>query len=215
MRKILPTVLDTKHENILAHERSLAKVVASAVIESKPLSVWEITIPILFIANFFRFKRSREIFTLNFLFTKKLALEAAFYMLKKGHNKEEAMARIRDKTRDILASDQKGVYSQKIRQKQLKEMELLIDHYRRLLEADGKDYTSMMKNAYQTRENYNKFLDILEGAEIEVNRAAKQIVKIATASDLVSKMEKAAERIRMARAEKIFGGNNWQQNVDQ
>jgi len=215
MGKILPTVLDTKHENILAHERSLAKVVASAVIESKPLSVWEITIPILFIANFFRFKRSREIFTLNFLFTKKLALEAAFDMVKKGHSKEEAMARIRDKTRDILASDQKGVYSQKIRQKQLKEMELLIDHYRRLLEADGKDYTSMMKNAHRTRENYIAFLNRLKQAESEVNRAAKQTVKISTASDLVSKMERTTERVRLARAEKIFGSNNWQQNAEQ
>lgn len=208
MRRILPTVLDTKHESILAYERSLAKAVASAVIESKPLSVWEITIPILFVANFFRFKRSREVFTLNFLFTKKLALEAAFEMIKKGHSKDEAMSRIKDKTRNILGSDQKGVYSQKIRHKQLNEMELLIDHYRRLLDADGKDFTSMMKNAYRTRESYDKFLDRLKGAEIEVNRAAKQTVKISTASELVSKMEKAAEKIRLARAEKIFGSNN-------
>lgn len=213
MRKILPTVLDTKHESILAHERSLAKAVTSAVIESKPLSVWELTIPILFITNFFRLKRSREIFTLNLLFTKKLALEAAYDMVKRGHSKDEAMSRIKDKTRNVLASDQKGIYSQKIRQRQLKEMELLIDHYRTLLEAEGKDYTSMMKNAYRTRENYDKFLGKLKGAEIEVNRAAKQTVKISTASDLVSKMEKAAERIRMARAEKIFESNTWQQNA--
>ena len=208
MRKILPTVLDTKHESILAYERSLAKAVASAVIESRPLSVWEITIPILFVANFFRFKRSREVFTLNFLFTKKLALEAAYDMIKKCHGKDEAMSRIKEKTKTVLASDQKGIYSQKIRQRQLKEMELLIDHYRRLLEAEGKDYTSMMRNAYRTRENYDKFLGKLKGAEIEVNMAAKQTVKISTASNLVSKMEKAAEKIRLARAEKIFGSNN-------
>lgn len=204
MRKILPTVLDTKHESILSQERSLAKAVASVVIESKPPTVWEITIPILFIANLFRFKRGREIFTLNFLFTKKLALESAFDMIKKGHGKEEAMARIKDKTRNILASDTKGIYSQKIRQKQIKETELLLDHYWKLLEAEGKDYHSMMKNAYHIRENYNAFLVRLKQAEKEVNRAAQQTVKVATASDLVSKMEKTAERIRMARAEKIF-----------
>lgn len=208
MGKILPTVLDTKHENILSQERSLAKAVASAVIESKPPTVWEITIPILFILNLFRFKRSREIFTLNFLFTKKLALEAAFDMVKKGYGREEAMARVKDKTRDVLASDNKGIYSQKIRQKQLKEMDLLIDHYRKLLEAEGKDYASLMKNAYHTRETYNAFLARLKQAESEVNRAAQQTVKVATASDLVSKMEKAAERIRMARAEKLFEMNN-------
>lgn len=204
MRKILPTILDTKHENILSQERSLAKAVASAVIESKPLTVWEITIPILFIANFFRFKRSREIFALNFLFTKKLALEAAFYMIKQGQDKEEAMVRVKEKTKEILASDNKEIYSQKIRQKQLKEMGLLIDHYRKLLEAEGKDHASMVKNAYHTRENYHAFLARLKQAEKEVNIAAQQTVKVATASDFVSKMEKATERIRAAQAEKIF-----------
>jgi uncharacterized Fe-S cluster-containing radical SAM superfamily enzyme len=208
MRRILPTVLDTKHESILSQERSVAKSVTSAVIESKPLTVWEITIPILFIANFFRFRRSREIFALNFIFTKKLALDAAFDMIKKGQDKEEAVARIKVKTKEILASDNKGIYSQKIRQRQMKEIDLLIDHYRKLLEAEGKDYDSMIKNAYQAWERYDAFLGQLIQAEKEVNRAAQQTVKSATASDLVSKMEKATERIRRARAEKIFEINS-------
>lgn len=208
MRRILPTVLDTKHESVLSQERSVAKAVTSAVIESKSLTVWEIMIPLIFLHNFLSFRRTREIFTLNFLFTKKLALEAAVDMIKKGQGKEEAMARIRDKTRNILASDKKGIYSQKIRQKQMKEIDLLIDHYRKLLQAEGKDYGSMMKNAYQTWEKYAAFLGHLKRAEREVNRAAQQTVRMTTASDLVSKMEKAAERIRSARAEKIFEINS-------
>ncbi len=208
MRKILPTILDTKHENILSQERSLAKAVSSAVIESKPITVWEITIPILFLLNLFRFKRSREIFALNFLFTKKLALEAAFDMIKRGQDKEEAMVRIKEKTREILASNNKEIYSQKIRQKQLKEMGLLMDHYLKLLQAEGKDYASMVKNTYHTRENYRAFLARLEQAEKEVNIAARQTVRGTTASDLVSKMEKAVEGIRTARAQEIFGINS-------
>jgi hypothetical protein len=208
MRRFLPTVLDTKHESILSKERSLAKAVTAAVIESKPITVWEITIPIVFIINFLRLKRTREIFTLNFMFTKKLALEAAVNMIEKGQGKEEMIARIRDKTGDILVSDTKGVYSQKIRQRQMKEIDLLVDHYRKLLEAEGKDYDSMIKNAYQAWERYDAFLGQLIQAEKEVNRAAQQTVKSATASDLVSKMEKATERIRRARAEKIFEINS-------
>jgi len=205
MIRFLPRILDTKHESILSQERSLAKAVASAVIEEKPVTVWEITIPILFLVNFLKFKRSREIFALNFLFTKKLALEAAFSMVEKGLSREEAMDRVKRKTMDILTSDQKGIYSQKIRQKQLKEIELLIDHYRRLLEVDGKDYPSMLKNAYQTCENYTAFLNRLKLVENEVNRAAQQTVRVATAVDLVSKMEKVTEKIRAVRAERIFG----------
>lgn len=208
MRKILPTVLDTKYESILSRERSLAKAVASAVIESKPLTVWEMMIPLVFIHNFLRFKRTREVFTLNFLFTKKLALEAAFDTVKKGQSRQQAMARIKEKTRNILAADKKGIYSQKIRQRQMKEIELLIEHYRTLLQAEGKDYNSMMKNAYRTWEEYSAFLEQIRRAEKEVNRAAQQTVRVATASDLVSKMEKATERIRRSEAGKIFEINS-------
>lgn len=135
-------------------------------------------------------------------------MKAAFDMIEKGLGKEEVIARIKDKTGDILASDTKGIYSQKIRLKQIKEIELLVDHYRRLLEAEGKDCDSMIKNAYQTLEKYMPFLDQLERAEKEVYKAAQKTVKAATASDLVFKMERATERIRRARAERIFEINN-------
>jgi hypothetical protein len=202
--KILPTILDTKYESILAQERSLAKAVTSAVIESKPVTVWEIMIPILFLLSFFRFKRTREIFTLNFLFTKKLALEAAFDMIKKTMTKKEVMDRIRKKTSTILSQDNKGIYSIKIRQRQLKEIDLLIDHYYKLLNAEGKDYTSMLKNAYQTREGYVAFLGQLGHAEKEVNRAATQTVRTTSSSKIVSKMEETTGRIRTSEAERIF-----------
>lgn len=207
MGRILPTVLDTKYENILSQERSLAKAVAKAVIEQGPLTVWEITIPIIFLFNLIRFKRAREIFTLNFLFTKKLALEAAFDMIKKNQSKEETKARIKAKTSNILASDKGRVYSSKIRQRQMKEIDLLIDYYYKLLTAEGKDYASMVRNAYQTREDYVAFLGQLKQNEKEVNRAARQTVRTTSASEIVSKMEEAAERIRKAQVERIFRTN--------
>lgn len=205
LRRILPTVIDTRYELILSQERSLAKAVASEVIESNPITVWEIMMPFIFIYNILRFKRAREIFTLNFLFTKKLGLEAALEMIKKGQPRQDVIAKIEDKTNDILASDKKGVYSDKIRQNQLKEIELLIDHYLKLLEAEGKDYPSLIKNAYKTQGNYTNFLHQLKHAEKEVNRAALQTLgKTQTASEMVSAIEKAADRMRMAEADKIF-----------
>ncbi len=205
MGKILPTVLDTKHERILEQELSLAKRVANAVIEQPPITAWEVLIPIVFLFNFLKFRRAREIFTLNFLFTKKLALEAAFDMRKKGGNKEEAMARVKEKTGQILASDKEGIYSSKIRQRQMKEIELLIDHYYRLLNAEGRDYATMVKNTYQDRENYTAFLEQLEQVEREVIRAATQTVKTSSASGVASKMEETTERVRRAEVETIFG----------
>ena len=205
MGKLLPTILDTKHENILAQERALAKTVASAVIGQSPITAWDVLIPIVFVFNVLKFKRAREVFTLNFLFTKKLALQEAFDMVKRGQSRDDALGQIRDRTSQILASDKKGIYSIKIRQKQMREMELLLDHYSRLLNADGKDYASMVKHAYRTRQNFSAFVKELEGIEKEVNRAASQTAGTASAPDIVSRMEETAGRLRAAQVETIFG----------
>jgi len=205
MGKFLPTVLDTKYENVLVKERSLANTVARTVIEQPPLTAWEVLIPIVFLYNFLRFRRARETFSLNFLFTKRLALEAAFDMIKKGETKEAAMARIKEKTGQVLASDQKGIYSSKIRQRQMREIELLIDHYYKLLNAEGKDYATMVKNTYTERKDYTAFVEQLEQVEKEVIRAATQTLGNSSASGIASKMEETTERIRRAEIETIFG----------
>jgi hypothetical protein len=202
---ILPTILDTKYKSILSRERSLAKAVASAVIDTPSISVWEIMIPILFLFNFLRFKRARETFSLNFLFTKRLALDAALEMVGKGKTKEEAKFQIRAKTGNILAADKKGIYSSKIRQRQMNEIELLMDHYCRMLKAEGKDYLAMVKNAYQNSGEYAAFLKELERAEKAVNQAAMQVVRTHSAEEIVSRMEEVPEKIRMAEIENIFG----------
>ena len=205
MGKLLPTILDTKHENILAQEKALAKSVASVVIGQSPVTAWDVLIPIVFVFNVLKFKRAREIFTLNFLFTKKLALQGAFDMVKKGQSREDILGQIRDRTSQILASDQKGIYSNKIRQKQMREMELLLDHYFRLLNAEGKDYRSMVRHAYRTPQDFAAFVKELEGIEKEVNRAASQTAGTASAPDIIAKMEETAGRLRKAQVETIFG----------
>jgi len=208
MGKLLPTILDTKYENILAQENTVAKAVARSVIGVNSVTVWDVLIPIVFVFNVLKFKRAREIFALNFLFTKKLALQGAFDMIKTSQSREDALAQIRNRTSEILASDKKGIYSIKIRQKQMREMELLLDHYFRLLNAEGKDYVSMVKHAYRTRQNFAAFVKELEEIEKEVNRAASQTVKTASAPDIIIKMEEATARLRAAEAENIFPSTN-------
>jgi hypothetical protein len=208
MGKLLPTILDTKYENILAQENAVAKAVARSVIGQNSVTAWDVLVPIVFVFNVLKFKRAREIFTLNFLFTKKLALQGAFDMVKKGQNREDALSQIRDQTSQILASDKKGIYSIKIRQKQMREVELLLDHYYRLLNAEGKDYGAMVKHAYRTRQDFVAFVKELEGIEKEVNRAASQTVKTPSAPDIIIKMEEATARFRAAEVENIFPPTN-------
>jgi hypothetical protein len=118
---------------ISERERSMAQGVAVSLIRPKPLTVWEIMIPVIFILNYVKLKHSREIFVQNQMFTKKMALDAALDMLKKNASKEKVMEQIRAKTEELVSSVPGGIYSDDIRRQQLIEIDLLIDHYSRLL----------------------------------------------------------------------------------
>lgn len=205
MRGILPTFVDTKYNIIRSEERRLAKAVARKIVKMPEITVWVFMIPFIFVFNFLRYKRTTETFALNFLFTKRLALDAALDIIKEGLQRQDVVVRINDKTRDILASDKQGVYSEKIRMKQMNEINLLLDHYLKLLEAEGKNYKSLLKNAYQTQDNYRTFLQQLTAAEKAVNQAALQTVgKSETAHEIISEMENTTEGIRTEEAKIIF-----------
>jgi len=205
MRGILPTFVDTKYNIIRSEERRLAKAVARKIVKMPEITVWVFMIPFIFVFNFLRYKRTTETFALNFLFTKRLALDAALDIIKEGLQRQDVVVRINGKTRDVLASDTQGVYSEKIRMKQMNEINLLLDHYLKLLEAEGKNYKSLLKNAYQTQDNYRTFLQQLTAAEKAVNQAALQTVgKSETAHEIISEMENATESIRTEEAKIIF-----------
>ena len=205
MRGILPTVVDTKYNIILSQERRLAKAVASRVVKTPDLTVWAVMIPFIFLFNFLRYKRASETFALNLLFTKRLALDAARDILNQGQSRQEVLAQIEDRTSDILATDKEGVYSDKIRRKQMDEISLLLDHYLKLLDAKGDNYESLVKNAYPTQDDYKAFLHELTRAEWAVNRAAIQALgKTETAYEVISEIEKTTEGIRTGQVEKIF-----------
>ena len=205
MRGILPTFVDTKYNIIRSEERRLAKAVAKKIVKIPDITVWVFMIPFIFVVNFLKYKRTSETFALNFLFTKRLALDAALDIIKEGLQRQDVVVRINDRTRDILASDTQGVYSEKIRMKQMNEINLLLDHYLKLFEAEGKNYKSLVKNAYQTQDNYRTFLQQLTAAEKAVNQAALQTVgESETAHEIISEMENVTERIRTEEAKIIF-----------
>ena len=202
---MLPTVLDTKINNIYKEERDVARAVSSEVTGILVFGVWDFMLPPLFIINVLKHQRAKEAFALNFMFTKKLALEAARAMLCSGQNREESLAQVDSQTAALLSSDQKGIYSEKIRRKQAQEIGLLIDHYLILLNSEGKTYRDMVLAAYSDRDSYNTFLNRLTLAEKEVNRAALQIVgSNSAAREFVSLMEEAVSRIRANDADNTF-----------
>jgi hypothetical protein len=200
----LPAELKKKFDLVFSRERRIAKSVALQTIKPKPFSVWEVLIPIVFILGYMRSKEQREVFAQNLMFTKKMALEAAFEMLDKNRSKETVMCRIASETESLLLSIPNGVYSDAIRQEQIREVDLLIDHYCRLMRAKGNDYVALVANAYQTKTEYNDFQDKLVSAERMVTQAASETLGHQADNEMATRIEAAIEKIRRQEAETIY-----------
>ncbi len=196
--------VDTQYKIILEHERSMARAVAASLIQLKPVTVWEVMIPVMFILNFAKIRQSREVFIQNHLFTKNMALKAAFDMFKKELNKQAVMESIESQTQKTLSSVPDSIYSDEIRHEQIKEIELLIDHYGKLFNADGENYAGLVVSAYQTRENYAVFFKQLKAAESDVMMAARRTLGDQADSQAAGRLEELIDRIRGAGVEKLF-----------
>jgi hypothetical protein len=195
-------------------ERSMAQGLAVSLIRPKPLTVWEIMIPVIFILNYVKIKHSREIFIQNQMFTKKMALDAALKMKKKDTTKETVMTQIRSKTKELVTSVPGGIYSEDIRRHQLIEIDLLIDHYFRLLNVPGKDYASLVTQVYQTAAAYASFLEALKAAEKEVMSAARRTLGSQTDMVTAEKIESITENMRAAEVNNIFPASSQPQDAE-
>ena len=79
--------LKKRYDIILSRETALARAVAAATIKQKPLSVWEVLLPIIFIFSYIKSRESREVIAQNVMFTKKMAMQAALDMLKNDQSR--------------------------------------------------------------------------------------------------------------------------------
>ena len=197
-----------KFKIIFKRERSMAQGLALSLIRFKTLTVWEIMIPVIFILNYAKLKQSREILIQNQMFTKKMALDAALDMKKKDTSKETVMAQIQTKTKELVSSVPGGIYSDDIRRQQLKEIDLLIDHFSQLLNAEGNDYASLVAYAYQTAADYSSFLEQLKSAENEVMAAARRTLGDQADMATAEKIESITDNMRAAEVKKIFSSNS-------
>lgn len=207
--------LKKKYDMILARETAIARLVAAATIKQRPLSVWEVILPIIFLFSYMKSRETREVLAQNIMFTKKMAVQAAFDFLQKGQTRESVMGRVRSKTQDMIASVPGGIYSAEIRREQLKEIELLVDHYSSLLNSEGNDYNALVFNAYRTPGRLAEFFRRLEKAEESVGRAARNTLGKNADTHALERMKAALRNSRLKMTEKIFSAPLRSQNAQQ
>jgi hypothetical protein len=191
------------HE-ILEQEVRLARSVAVATRPHRPFSVWEVLIPFVFILGYMRSRQQREMFVQNFIFTKKMALEAARDMCLDVLSYHQVLGRIEAKTKILLETLEPGIYAEAIRQAQLEEIRLLIPHYQRLFRTEMRRYADCITAAYPTHKDYLSFLDRLHRAEKNVAAAAVEIMGNGANLDMVKRIERCSHQLRLKKADRFY-----------
>lgn len=195
------------HRIIWNHEVRQADEIARSLIDRSRIKFgWRVLLLPSFLVDYIRFKKNLVITRKNFLFTKRMA----FYAAKGIHGGEShalEMRLIEIKTKKLLDRERKGYYTEKIRRKQLREVELLIDHYIDLLNSNRKKYKEMIKATYQSKQKYLSFLNRLQKAEREVIQGSIRTVRKGTRQERIEwfgRVEEAFEKARMEEAQDIF-----------
>lgn len=168
--------MSKKYSLILAHEergaRSMALLIRALIRASHPPPAWHYLIPFKFAFEFFSARKEIRIFSTGFLFLRKLVLDAA-RDIGEGENRQVRDAEVEESIRGWCSSNK--LYSEDMHQKQLVLATLLFDHYSAMLKAEGKNYESLTRGAYETRADYESFLQKLTAAEREIDRVVVEM----------------------------------------
>jgi hypothetical protein len=185
------------------HEVKIADQMARRLIETESVKFgWRILLLPSFLLDYSRFKKNCFLTRKNLLYTKQLAFDAAKEIFQ-GQDRSSELASIEFKTKNLLDKDKKGLYTEKIRRKQLQEIELLIDHYISLFNSNKADYDEMIKTAYQSKQKYITFFNTLQRAEQEVIQAAITTMRKGSKKDRIQWFKKVADLSKKTRLEEI------------
>lgn len=161
------SVIMDKYNIIMSAEQQFAREVTLGVIVTRPLTVWHYIIPGFFIIDFLRRGSAIRQYTKHFMFPRKLALDAAVGKMQ-GEGKESLSSKLDDDIRIWLESLK--LYSPDLVQAHVVLVEMLAEHYRTLLNAEGDTFYLLIEHAYQSRDKFKQFIDTITPVENEVDR---------------------------------------------
>ena len=167
---------------------------------------WRIIVFPLFIYDLIRYRRRLQVLRKNLFFTKQYALEAA-NNIHQGKERAWEIRQVEIQTRDILDKEKKGFYTEKIRNRQLREIGFLVDHYLELLSTNQPGYTDSIKAAYTSKGSFLAFLNSLQKFEEAVIQAAITTMRKGTKKERrlwFDRVRAATKDIRIKAANRIY-----------
>ena len=197
----------SKIHAIWNHEVGQAGQIAKILLANKKVNIdWRIILLPVFLYKIYNYRKDLRFTRKNLLFTKQLAFDAAKNIYQ-GKEQAWEFRRIEIKTQEILDKEKKGFYTEKIRRKQLSEIELLIKHFLDLFGSKQSKYPTIIKESYPSKGNYLAFLSTLHKAEEDVIQAATTTMRKGTKKDRrewFQKVRETTKQVRMAEANQIY-----------
>jgi hypothetical protein len=194
-------------QTIWRHEVNQAEKIARGLMKTRKSDVsWKTAFVPSRALGYLGSERTMRLTRKKLLFTKKLAFSAAKEIYR-GNDRAHEMGLIVMKTRKILEKEKKGLYTEKVRSKQMNEIECLMEHYLSLFNSDGETYEISLKGAYSTKKKYLSFLNRLQRLEQEVFLEALRPGRKGSKKDRLGgfgKVQAVSEKVRNKEAEKIF-----------
>jgi hypothetical protein len=197
-----------KNDRIIwQHEVRQVDRIVKALLENKKVALnWKIILLPIFLNKVYQYQKDLRFTRKNILYTKKFAFDAA-KNISQGKDQAWEFRRIEIKTREVLDNEKKGFYTEKIRRKQLAEIELLIKHYLDLFSSKQSTYAEVIKERYPSKGNYLAFLNALQKAEEEVIQAAITSMRKGSKKERrlwFQKVKETTRQVRMHEADQIY-----------
>ena len=192
---------------IWRHEVNETNQISRLLIQDQKVKLnWRVVLLPLFLMDIVHYRYRLWVLRKNILYTRKLAFEAAQNIIS-GQDQGWQVRRIEIKTREALDRDKSGQYTEKVRRKQLSEIDLLITHYTDLINSGKLRYPQMIKAVYPARGKYLSFLNNLRKLEEEVIQASVSTTRKGTKKERrmwFDKVKSITRDVRVAEAERLY-----------
>lgn len=157
----------TKNFNLIAgNESRFARRVIYQMRAQHPPPVWHNLIPFKFLIEYIRIRRAIRTFENNAMVIRKLSLDAARSILD-GESHERVHFDMNEKIKTWLQENE--LFLQIIHGAQIALAQQFEAHYARLLQADGKNYATLVKSVYPIPPRYREFLEGIAETEKQVD----------------------------------------------
>jgi hypothetical protein len=192
---------------IWKHEIRQVDRIVKVLLENKKVDLnWKIILLPIFLNKVYHYRKDLRFTRKNILYTKQFAFDAA-KNISQGKDQAWEFRQIEIQTQKVLDNERKGFYTEKIRRKQLSEIELLIKHYLDLLSSKQSTYAEIIKDTYPSKGNYLAFLNDLQKAEEYVIQAANTTMRKGSKKDRrqwFQKVKETTKRVRATEADEIY-----------